>query len=195
MRFDKFTLKAQEAVQACQDLADRAGQQHLEPEHLLKALLAQREGIVRPLLQKLEVNLDALNQALEEDLSRLPRVAGAPGQVYLSPALKQTFDVAWHECERLKDEFVSTEHLLIALSDESVKSRGSDRLRAMGVTKERLYQVLVSVRGTQRVTDQHPEDKYQSLQRYGRDLTAAARLGKLDPVIGRDQEIRRSIQV
>ncbi|MEB3285804.1 MAG: ATP-dependent chaperone ClpB [Candidatus Sericytochromatia bacterium] len=195
MRFEKFTLKAQEAVQTCQELADRVGQQHLEPEHLLKALLIQREGVVRPLLQKLEVNPDVLEASLEDDLARLPRVEGAPGQLYISPALKVVFELAWKESERLRDEFVSTEHLLIALCDESVKSAATRRLRSAGVTKERLYQVLVAVRGTQRVTDVNPEDKYQSLQRFGRDLTAAAQMGKLDPVIGRDQEIRRAIQV
>ncbi|HEY9721497.1 MAG TPA: ATP-dependent chaperone ClpB, partial [Oscillatoriaceae cyanobacterium] len=195
MRFDKFTLKAQEAVQASQEIADRHSQQQLEPTHVLLALLAQREGVVRPLLQKLEINPEALAQTLEDELAKEPKVHGAPGQIYVSPALNQVFDLAWKEAQRLKDEYVSTEHLLIAIVDDKVKSKAGDRLRAMGVNRERLMQVLVSVRGTQRVTDQNPEDKYQALQRYGRDLTSLARLGKLDPVIGRDDEIRRAIQV
>ncbi len=195
MRLDKFTIKAQEAVQACQEIADRHGHQMIEPEHMMLALLNQREGVVRPLLKKLEVNPDALAAGLEEDLARLPKVQGVTGSQYLSPALKIALDLAWKEAQRLKDEYVSTEHMLIAIADESVKSKATERLTTMGVTKERLFQVLQSVRGTQRVTDQNPEDKYQALQRYGRDLTTQARLGKLDPVIGRDQEIRRVIQV
>ncbi|MEB3197008.1 MAG: ATP-dependent chaperone ClpB [Candidatus Sericytochromatia bacterium] len=195
MRLDRFTLKAQEAVQACQDQADQRGHQQLEPEHLLLALLLQREGIVQPLLQKLEVNRESLRQAVEADLARVPRVSGVPGNLYLSPGLKTAFDLAWKEMERLKDEFVSTEHLLLALADETLKSKSGDRLRAAGATKERVYQALAALRGGQRVTDANPEDKYQALQRYGRDLTAQARLGKLDPVIGRDQEIRRAVQV
>ncbi|MDB5100565.1 MAG: ATP-dependent chaperone ClpB [Cyanobacteria bacterium RYN_339] len=193
MRLDKFTLKAQEAVQASQDVADSHDQPGLEPDHLLVALLAQREGIVRPLLSKLEVNPDALAKALDADLAKQPKVHG--GGAYMNANLKMTFDIAWKEAQRLKDEFVSTEHLLIAMVDDTVKSRVSDRLRGMGVTKERLYTVLQSVRGTTRVTDPEPESKYQALQRYGRDLTSLARLGKLDPVIGRDDEIRRVIQV
>jgi ATP-dependent Clp protease ATP-binding subunit ClpB len=195
MRFDKFTIKAQEAVQAAQEVADRHSHQQVEPDHLLVALLNQKEGVVRALLQKLEVNPDALNQAIEDDLAKRPKVQGMPGQLYVGNALKAAFDVAWKEAQRLKDEFVSTEHLLIGMADEQVKSKASELLRSRGVTKDKLYQVLVTVRGTQRVTDQNPEDKYQALQRYGRDLTALARLGKLDPVIGRDDEIRRVIQV
>jgi ATP-dependent Clp protease ATP-binding subunit ClpB len=195
MRLDKFTLKAQEAVQAAQDVAERYDQQGLEPDHLLLALLAQQEGIVRPMLSKLEVNPEALTKALEEDLAKAPKVHGGNASLYVTPALKQTFDIAWKEAQRLKDEFVSTEHLLIAIVDDAVKSRASDFLRGKGVTKERLFKVLQSVRGTNRVTDAEPESKYQALQRYGRDLTSLARLGKLDPVIGRDDEIRRVIQV
>ncbi|MEB3220939.1 MAG: ATP-dependent chaperone ClpB [Candidatus Sericytochromatia bacterium] len=195
MRLDKFTLKAQEAIQATQELADRHDQQALEPEHLLLALLAQLEGIVRPILQKVDVSPDALQQGATEDLGRLPRVSGAMGQAYVSPALKAVLDEAWREREALKDDFVSTEHLLLALAAEGGKSRASERLRREGATRERLLRALAAVRGTHRVTDQHPEDRYQALSRYGRDLTAAARLGKLDPVIGRDQEIRRVIQV
>jgi ATP-dependent Clp protease ATP-binding subunit ClpB len=195
MRLDKYTLKAQEAIQAAQELAEGRGHQALEPEHLLVALLEQREGIVRALFEKAEVSPETLLQGLREDLGRLPSVSGAPGQMYLSPALKAGLDLAWRERERLKDDFVSTEHLAIALAADAVTGRGSDRLRRQGATGERLRQALAAVRGSHRVTDQHAEDRYQALARYGRDLTAAARLGKLDPVIGRDQEIRRVIQV
>jgi ATP-dependent Clp protease ATP-binding subunit ClpB len=195
MRLDKYTLKAQEAIQAAQELAEGRGHQALEPEHLLVALLEQREGIVRALFEKAEVSPETLLQGLREDLGRLPSVSGAPGQMYLSPALKAGLDLAWKERERLKDDFVSTEHLAIALTADAVTGRGADRLRRQGATGERLRQALAAVRGSHRVTDQHAEDRYQALARYGRDLTAAARLGKLDPVIGRDQEIRRVIQV
>ncbi|MEB3329811.1 MAG: AAA family ATPase, partial [Candidatus Sericytochromatia bacterium] len=195
MRLDKYTLKAQEALQAAQELAEGHGHQALEPEHLLVALLEQPEGVVRALFQKAEISPDVLLRGLREDLERLPRVSGAPGQMYLSPTLKAGLDLAWQERERLKDDFVSTEHLALALADEAVQARGAGRLRRHGATRERLHQALVAVRGSHRATDQHAEDRYQALARFGRDLTAAARLGKLDPVIGRDQEIRRVIQV
>jgi ATP-dependent Clp protease ATP-binding subunit ClpB len=194
MRLDKLTVKAQEALQEAQSLADRNGNQEITSEHLLLALLDQPEGIVTPILQKLGAQPAAIRAELEREIARLPKVSGVSGQVYLSGRLKRTLDVAWDEAQRLKDEYVSTEHLLIALAGESEGASGRI-LRANGVTRDRIFQALVDVRGSARVTDPNPEEKYQALERYGRDLTELARRGKLDPVIGRDDEIRRVIQV
>ncbi len=193
MRFDKFTVKAQEAVQAAQSLADQANHQAMEPEHLLLALVQQEEGVVGPILAKLGARPEAIRRQVEDELKKRPQVRGGEGQ-YVSPRLKDVFDRAWSEAERLKDEYVSTEHLLIALSQDKDGAAGRILSKA-GVTPEAIYRALVEVRGSQRVTDPNPEEKYQALQRYGRDLTELARKGKLDPVIGRDEEIRRVIQV
>jgi ATP-dependent Clp protease ATP-binding subunit ClpB len=193
MRLDKFTVKAQEALQAAQSLAEQRGHQTLEPEHLLLALLQQREGVVTPLLGKLGTRPEMLQQQLESELARIPQVRGGTGQ-YLGERMRQVLDRAQREAERLKDEYVSTEHLLVAVAQE--RDGGAARvLGAAGVTPDAIYRALVDVRGNQRVTDPNPEDKYQALARYSRDLTEAARKGKLDPVIGRDEEIRRVIQV
>ncbi|MFQ5898691.1 MAG: ATP-dependent chaperone ClpB [Candidatus Methylomirabilia bacterium] len=193
MRFDKFTVKAQEAVQTAHSLAEQQHHQAIESEHLLLALIQQQEGIIRPLLAKLGVRPEALGRQVEDELRKLPQVRGAGGQ-YISPRLKEALDRAWAEAERLKDEYCATEHLLIGLSQEKDGAAGQI-LRQHGVTSEAIYQALVDVRGSQRVTDPNPEEKYQALQRYSRDLTEVARKGKLDPVIGRDEEIRRVIQV
>jgi ATP-dependent Clp protease ATP-binding subunit ClpB len=193
MRLDKFTVKAQEAIQAAQSLADRQEHQTIEPEHVLAALLEQREGVVAPILGKLGAHPDAVRRAVEAELARLPKVRGAGGQ-YLGERLKATFERAQREAERLKDEYVSTEHLLIGIAQDRDGAAGR-ALATAGVTPDAIYKALVDVRGTHRVTDPNPEDKYQALQRYSRDLTEAARKGKLDPVIGRDEEIRRVVQV
>ena len=192
-RFDKLTVKAQEAVQAAQGLADREGHQQLEPEHLLLALVEQEEGVVGALLAKLGARPEAIRRDVQAEIRRLPKVSGTSGQ-YMGPRLKAAFDAAWEEMERLKDEYCSTEHLLVAIAQESDGAAGRV-LRQAGVTKDALYRALVDVRGSQRVTDQNPEAKYQALERYSRDLTELARKGKLDPVIGRDDEIRRVVQV
>ncbi len=193
MRFDKFTVKAQEAVQAAQSLAEQGNHQAIEPEHLLAALLQQQEGVVGPLLAKLGARAEIVVRQTEAELVRLPKVRGTQGQ-YVSPRLKAVFDTAWEEAQRLKDEYCSTEHLLIGIAQE--KGGAAARILAsQGITPEAIYRALVEVRGTQRVTDQNPEEKYQALQRYSRDLTELSRKGKLDPVIGRDEEIRRVIQV
>jgi ATP-dependent Clp protease ATP-binding subunit ClpB len=194
MRLDKFTVKAQEAVQEAQSMADRLGHQEILPEHVLAALLDQEEGIIRPLLQKLGADPRALRADVQRELDRLPKVQGASGQLYVSGRLRKAMDRAWEEAQRLKDEYLSTEHLLMALAAEGEGAAGR-ALRAAGVTEERLLQALQEVRGSARVTDQNPEEKYQALERYGRDLTDLAKRGKLDPVIGRDDEIRRVIQV
>jgi ATP-dependent Clp protease ATP-binding subunit ClpB len=193
MRFDKLTVKAQEAVQAAQSLADQGNHQALEPEHLLLALIQQQEGVVGPLLAKLGARPEAIARQVQAELDKLPKVSGG-GRQYVGPRLEKALGVAWDEAQRLKDEYCSTEHLLIGIAQE--KTGAAARVLAtQGVTPEAIYRALVDVRGTQRVTDQNPEEKYQALQRYSKDLTELARTGKLDPVIGRDEEIRRVIQV
>jgi len=193
MRLDKLTVKAQEALQAAQGLADQHDHQAVEPEHLLVALLQQREGVVAPVLAKLGARPDAVQQRLEAELAKAPKVRGGSGQ-YMGERLRATLERAEREAERLKDDYVSTEHLLIGISQER-DGAAARALAAVGVSADAIYKALVDVRGTQRVTDPNPEDKYQALQRYSRDLTEAARKGKLDPVIGRDEEIRRVVQV
>src|SRR5881296_4312174 len=193
MRLDKFTVKAQEALQAAQSKADQHNHQAIEPEHLLATLLQQREGVVGPVLAKLGARPEATQRELDAALGKLPSVKGASGQ-YLGERTRQALERAQAEAERLKDEYVSTEHFLLALAQERDGAAGRV-LAANGVGPEAIYKALVEVRGTQRVTDQNPEEKYQALQRYSRDLTDLARRGKLDPVIGRDEEIRRVIQV
>jgi ATP-dependent Clp protease ATP-binding subunit ClpB len=192
-RFDKFTIKAQEALQGTQDVAARFGNQQMEPAHLLLALLEQKEGIVPSLLGRLGATPPAVARETEQAIESLPKVGGATDH-FLSPALKEVFDQAFKEAEPFKDEFVSTEHLLLALAKNKNDAAGRILAR-LGVTHDAILKALVAVRGTQRVTDQNPEDKYQALERYARDLTELARRGKLDPVIGRDDEIRRVIQV
>src|SRR6266849_3532732 len=186
MRLDKFTEKAQEALQEASELARGLGQQAIEPEHLLLALIRQQEGVGRTLLERAGVSVQALEPALVSYVERLPKVSG--GQPYLSSSLQKALDQTEQEAERLKDEYVSTEHLLLALADSKV-------LTDAGAKHDALLRALRQIRGSQRVTDQNPESKYQALEKYGRDLTKLAAEGKLDPVIGRDEEIRRVIQV
>jgi ATP-dependent Clp protease ATP-binding subunit ClpB len=192
MRLDRLTVKAQEALQAAQTAADQQSHQSIEPEHLLLALLAQRDGVVPPLLAKLGARPEALVRDAQAALGRLPRVQG--GGQRLGDRLRAVLERAQEEAGRLRDEYTSTEHLLLGLAQEREGAAGR-ALAAAGAAPEAIYRALVEVRGTQRVTDQNPEDKYQALQRYSRDLTEAARKGKLDPVIGRDEEIRRVVQV
>jgi len=192
-RFDKFTVKAQEALPATEDLAARHGNQQLEPVHLLLALVEQQEGIVPAILERLGIPPAAVTNQAEKAVEALPKVGGTADH-FLSPALKEVFDEAFKETEQFKDEYVSTEHLLLALAKRSKDAAGRILAR-LGVTHGAILKALVAVRGTQRVTDQNPEAKYQALERYARDLTELARRGKLDPVIGRDDEVRRIIQV
>jgi ATP-dependent Clp protease ATP-binding subunit ClpB len=195
MNIDKFTLKAQEALQEAKSITERKHHQQIDAEHLLLALLGQKEGIVIPILQKLGANSDLIISQLENELNRIPQVTGrGVGQVYLSSRLNEIFNAAGKEAERLMDEYLSTEHLLIAIADEK-QGAAFQILQRNGVTKDAIFRVLQEIRGSHRVTDQNPEEKYQALKRYSRDLTEEARKGKLDPVIGRDDEIRRVIQV
>lgn len=194
MRLDRYTIKAQEALQNAQSLAEKAGNQEFEPEHLLMALIDQEEGLVPALLKKLGANLPLLKDRIEERLNQFPKVSGSQGGVYVSSRLKSTFDQAEKEAEQFKDEFVSAEHLFLAIV--SAKNTETARiLGSVGVTRDALMKALQEVRGNQRITDQNPEEKYQVLDKYCRDLTSLARQGKLDPVIGRDEEIRRVMQV
>ncbi len=193
MKFDKFTVKAQEAVQAAQSLADQGNHQAIEPEHLLLALLQQQEGVVGPLLAKLGARSEAVAREVQAALDTLPKVKGG-GRQYASERLEALLTRAWDEAQRLKDEYCSTEHLLIGIAQDKSGAAGRVLAKA-GVTPEAIYKALVEVRGSQRVTDANPEEKYQALQRYAKDLTELARRGKLDPVIGRDEEIRRVVQV
>ncbi len=193
MRIDKFTQKMQEALQASQDLASKAGQQEITNEHFLLALLDQSEGIARPLLEKIGLSADALTERLEGALQKFPRVSGGNVDLRLGNDLRSVLDGADLEMAKLKDEFVSAEHYLLALTNANVPAART--LKELGVTRDKLMQALQQVRGSQRVTDQNPEGKYQTLEKYGRDLTEMARRGKIDPVIGRDDEIRRVMQV
>jgi ATP-dependent Clp protease ATP-binding subunit ClpB len=195
MRFDKFTLKSQEMIQSAQHLAERFGQQQIEPEHLARALLEQREGVIPPLLGKIGANQNQLIKELEAIIERMPSVSGAgTGQVYLSTRAKAVLDRAFAEAEQMKDEYVSLEHILLAVLEEK-DGKATRAFASAGVTREAVLNALVEIRGGQRITDQNPEDKYQALERFSRDLTAMASKGNLDPVIGRDDEIRRVIQV
>jgi len=186
VRQERFTEKALEAVQNAAELAREHGSQSVEPEHLILALINQEEGVARTLVERAGASVQALEPALVSTIERLPKVSG--GQTYLSDALSKHLQQAEREAERLKDEYISTEHLLLALADLPV-------LKDAGATHEKLLSALRQVRGNQRVTDPNPESKYQALDKYGRDLTKAAKDGKLDPVIGRDEEIRRVVQV
>ena len=195
MRFDKFTLKAQEVIQASQQLAERFGHQQIEPEHLVRAILDQKEGVIPPLLGKIGVNQAQLVESFESALEKIHRVSGAGyGQAYISPRSKAVLDRAFSEAEQVKDEFVSLEHILLAVTDEK-EGEASRLLVLAGITRDMILKALVDIRGGQRITDQNPEDKYQALEKFSRDLTAIASKGDLDPVIGRDDEIRRTIQV
>jgi ATP-dependent Clp protease ATP-binding subunit ClpB len=199
MRFDHYTIKSQEALERARRLASERGHQELLPEHLLAALLGDAEGTTASVLEKLGIQREPLARAAELAMDRQPRVSGsgadAHGTVYLGESLRQVLEGAEKAAERLKDEFVSVEHVLLSLADPTHAGEAQRVLAKAGVTPEGVMRALANVRGGQRVTDASPEDKYQALTKYGRDLTAMARQGKLDPVIGRDDEIRRVIQV
>ncbi len=192
MRLDKFTLRGQEAIQSAIELAERNQHQQVEPEHLLIAMLEQPEGIVRPILGKLGANVAVVLNDTQAAVARFPRVQG--GQQYFSSRLSQVFTASQQQAEKMQDEFVSTEHLLLAIADEKDGDAGKI-LRQHGIVRDDLLKVIEQMRGGSRITDQNAEQNYQALSKYARDLTELARKGKLDPVIGRDDEIRRTIQV
>ena len=190
IRPDKFTIKGQEALQSAQEIAQKLNHQEVECEHLLSALIQQPDGLVRPLLEKLGANPDAILRSLDENLNRRSQVLGADAtQIYMSKALRTALDAAFAQADKLKDQYVGTEHMLLGIAETT------SLLKTHGVTPSGVLKALREIRGTTQVTDQNPEDKYQALTKYGRDLTEEARRGKLDPVIGRDAEIRRVMQV
>lgn len=193
MRWDKFTLKSQEALVNAQRKAEELGHQEIKPEHLFWSFLQQDENVVVSILQKLGTNVKAINNEIEGILNRLPRVQGV-GEIYLSPDLRQVLNQAEREAAQLKDEYISIEHLFLAMLKDGT-SQVARILRNYGVDEEKVLRALAEIRGTQRVTDAEPETKYEVLKKYARDLTDLARQGKLDPVIGREDEIRRVIQV
>jgi ATP-dependent Clp protease ATP-binding subunit ClpB len=195
MNLQKYTEKAQEAILSARQMAEDANQNQFEPVHLLLALIEQPEGVVPQILSRLGVNMGSLAQQLRAEISKLPTVYGGGGQTYLSNALNAVATRAEKLAAGMKDEYVSTEHLLLSLVDDAEKNVAGKLLRDNGVTSERILGVLAQIRGNQRVTDPNPEGKYAALEKYGRDLTEEARKNKLDPVIGRDEEIRRVIQV
>ena len=194
MQFDKFTIKSQEAIQESQSIAERNGHQEIKPEHLLTALLEQKDGVIIPVLQKMGVNLASLKDDAKHLIDNLPKVSGSGfGQVFASQSFTKVLDQSFSLASNMQDEYVSQEHLFIALLAE--KGVTAEALQRHGVSRDAFLQALVSIRGNQRVTDPNPEEKYQALEKYARNLTDVAKQGKLDPVIGRDDEIRRVIQV
>ncbi|MBD0371516.1 MAG: ATP-dependent chaperone ClpB [Pyrinomonadaceae bacterium] len=193
MRLDRYTLRGQEAIQSAIEAAERNQNQQVEPEHLLFAMLEQPEGTVRPLLGKLGANVQVVLNDTQAAVARFPKVQGAPQQ-YFSPRLSQVFAASQKQAESMQDEYISTEHLLLAIADEKDGQAGKI-LRQHGVTRDDLLKVIEQMRGGARITDQNAEANYQALSKYAKDLTELARQGKLDPVIGRDDEIRRTIQV
>jgi ATP-dependent Clp protease ATP-binding subunit ClpB len=193
MRFDKLTIKSQELIQNAQSLASRYGNQQIVNEHLLLAMLEEKEGIARTVLRKLGVAPDAVRDEIQTAVDRLPKVSGA-SEVYLSNDTRAAIEKAFDEAAKMKDEYVSIEHILLVLA-EAKGGEAAAVLKRHGVTRDNLLKVLMEIRGSQRITDPNPEEKYQALEKFSRDLTELARTGKLDPVIGRDEEIRRIVQV
>lgn len=194
MRYDQFTIKAQEIIQKAQDLAVQTQSPEINPDHLLEALVTQEDGVTQPILQKLGADVEGIRLALNQARDRNPKVQGTGQEPVVSHTLKRVFDLALKEATHLKDEYLSTEHLLIGIVEEKM-SQAAKILKNHGVTKDQVLKSLVAIRGGQQVTDQNAEEKYQSLTRFGQDLTLAAQAGKLDPVIGRDDEVRRILQV
>jgi len=195
MRFDKLTIKSQELIQSAQSLASSYNHQQIEPEHILSAMLNEPQGIARSMLNKLGVSGDDVSRELAVAIDRIPKVSGsAVGDAYISPRSKGVLDAAFAEAAKMKDQYVSIEHIFLAVSEEK-QGEAARILKENGISKESILKVLLDIRGSQRITDPNPEEKYQALDRFSRNLTDLARLGKLDPIIGRDDEIRRIVQV
>src|SRR5450755_438654 len=191
MDMNRATEKLQEAIRAAQSVAISHGNQQVDIEHLLLALLDQQGGLAPSILNKADIPVDSVRSRVQQAIERMPKVSGGssgPDQVYITNRLQKLFTQAENEAKRMKDDFVSVEHVLLAVAEEGL-------FKEFGLTRERLMRALQDVRGSQRVTTQNPEATYEALEKYGRDLTQAAIQGKLDPVIGRDEEIRRVIQV
>jgi ATP-dependent Clp protease ATP-binding subunit ClpB len=195
MRLDRLTIKAQEAIQSSQQLAEKHGHQQIDPEHLLKAIIDQKDGAIPPLLDRIGVSPNLLLSKIDEVVDRLPRVSGEGlDRAYISRRTQNILDRSSKEAGQMKDQYVSLEHIIIAIAEEDTGD-AARILSSAGVTKDTIMAALVDIRGGQRITDQNPEDKYQALEKFSQDLTAAASKGALDPVIGRDDEIRRVVQI
>ncbi len=195
IRWDKLTVKAQEAMQRANDLASEHGNPELQPVHILAALLEDREGIVAPLLERVGLHTQTVQAEVMGDIERLPKVSGSgSAQAHLSDATQKVLENAFKEAANFKDEYVSTEHMLLGMT-KLKRDAAQEILTRGGATYDNILRGLTAVRGNQKVTDQNPEAKYQALERYAKDLTELARQGKLDPVIGRDEEVRRVVQV
>ncbi len=195
MRYDRFTQKAQEALASAQEILDEYNHQELDTEHIFLALVRQEDGLVPKILQRIDIMPDLVQRRLEGSMETRPKVyGGATAQIYITPRAKRLLSLSRTEAQRIKDEYVGCEHIFLALTEER-EGETAEVLKELGITKEKAYQALQMIRGSQRVTDQDAESKYMALERYARDITALARQGKLDPVIGRDNEIKRVIQV
>ena len=195
MKLDKFTVKVQEALMTAKSLADNNNHQLIEPVHVLISLVEQQEGVTRPLLQKLGINISHFLNDLHNELEKLPQVTGSgAGEARISQYTKKMFDVAWEIAQNMRDEYLSTEHVLIALASVDILPIYKV-MQNFGITKDRILTSLKAVRGSKRIIDQNPEEKYRAIEKYSRNLTDLARRGKLDPVIGRDKEIRRLMHI
>ncbi|MFO8084468.1 MAG: ATP-dependent chaperone ClpB [Desulfobacterales bacterium] len=193
MRFDKFTIKSQELIQNAQSTASNLSNQQIEPEHILLSMLHEKEGIARSILRKLGVSPEAVYREVAVAIDKIPKVSGV-SETYISARTKKVLDSAFAEASKMKDQYVSVEHILLSITDEK-EGDACGILKKNGITRDAILKVLMDIRGSQRITDPNPEEKYQALDKFSRDLTDLARLGKLDPVIGRDEEIRRIVQV
>src|SRR3990170_3116320 len=197
MRFDRFTERAQDAAARAYEILQRYSHNQVDTEHILLALLEQPEGVIPQILEKLSVDIELIKKRLDDVLRASPKVAiygGGTGQVFITPRVKRIIDLANEEANRLKDEYISTEHIFLAILSER-STPAARLLEGAGVTRERVYEAIQQIRGGQRVTDPQAETRYRTLERFSRDLTQMAREGKLDPVIGRDSEILRLIQI
>jgi len=197
MRFDRFTERAQEAAQRAAEIIQRYGHNQIDTEHILLALIEQPQGVIPQILEYLKVDTQALTERLDYILRTSPKAnifGGGAGQIFITPRVKRIIDLANEEANRLKDEYISTEHIFLAILSER-STPAARLLEGAGVTRERVYDAIQQIRGGQRVTDPQAETRYRTLERFSRDLTQLAREGKLDPVIGRDTEILRVIQI
>ena len=192
MRFDRFTIRGQEAVQEAIGVAEKNQNQQVEPEHLLASMLEQKEGVVKPIFGKIGANAQSIQTDILAAIEKFPKVSG--GQQYFSSRTNTAFQDAQKEAEKMQDEYISTEHLLLTIAAEKEGDAGRI-LRSNGITRDDLEKVITDMRGGSRITDQNAEENFQALEKYAQDLTDRARKGKLDPVIGRDDEIRRTIQI
>ncbi|MEX1303418.1 MAG: Clp protease N-terminal domain-containing protein, partial [Desulfotignum sp.] len=192
MKLDKLTMKSQELLQSAHEMARRKNHSAIEPVHFIKGMIADPQGVVVAILRKIGTDMSAVTADVDQAVENLPQVS-SPADIYLSRDSQQVLDTAFKEADKMKDQYVSLEHLLLALT--SARGKAGEILSRQGVTRDAILSVLKDIRGNQSVTDQNPEERYQALEKYGRDLTQLARTGKLDPVIGRDDEIRRIVQV